>query len=141
MTRTYVDAGVLIAAATMRDPVLYGPALAVLDDTSREHVSSSFLWLEVVPKATYHRRPGEVAFYEAFFVGVSAWVDSYDEVLERAFTEASQSGLAALDALHVAAAIQLGAEELITTERLQKPIHRVTEIKIVSIHPSASHVS
>ncbi|NCR40057.1 MAG: type II toxin-antitoxin system VapC family toxin [Microcystis aeruginosa W13-11] len=42
-------------------------------------------------------------------------------------------GLAAMDALHVAAALQIQADELITTEKQPKPMHRVREIQIVSI--------
>jgi predicted nucleic acid-binding protein len=49
---------------------------------------------------------------------------------------ASQYGLAAMDALHVAAALELRADELITTESRSKPMHRVQVLKIVSIHPS-----
>jgi predicted nucleic acid-binding protein len=39
-------------------------------------------------------------------------------------------GLAAMDALHVAAALQIQADELITTEKPTKPMHRVREIQI-----------
>jgi predicted nucleic acid-binding protein len=42
-------------------------------------------------------------------------------------------GLAAMDALHVAAALEIQADELITTEKPTKPMHRVREIQIVSI--------
>jgi predicted nucleic acid-binding protein len=42
-------------------------------------------------------------------------------------------GLAAMDALHVAAALQIQADEPITTEKPTKPMHRVREIQIVSI--------
>jgi hypothetical protein len=52
-----------------------------------------------------------------------------------AFKEACDSGLAALDALHVISAVHVDAEELVTTERLDKPIHRTRLIKVVSIAP------
>jgi hypothetical protein len=42
-------------------------------------------------------------------------------------------GLAAMDAFHVAAALWLKASELITIEKITKPIHKVTAIKIISI--------
>ncbi len=42
-------------------------------------------------------------------------------------------GLAAMDAVRVAAALQIKADELITTEKLTKPMHRVKEIQIISI--------
>ncbi|MDE5119367.1 MAG: hypothetical protein O4965_04050 [Trichodesmium sp. St19_bin1] len=39
-----------------------------------------------------------------------------------------------MDALHVAAAISVNADELITTEKSSKPMHRVTQIKVISIY-------
>ncbi|MBN3962511.1 hypothetical protein [Nostoc sp. NMS8] len=42
-------------------------------------------------------------------------------------------GLAAMDALHVAAALQIKADQMITTEKPTKPMHRVTKIQIISI--------
>ncbi|WP_313888452.1 hypothetical protein [Nostoc spongiaeforme] len=41
--------------------------------------------------------------------------------------------LAAMDALHVSAALWLKADELITTEKPTKPMHRVKAIQIISI--------
>ena len=39
-----------------------------------------------------------------------------------------------MDALHVAAALSVGAEELVvTTEKRTKPMHRVTNVNVVSI--------
>ena len=38
-------------------------------------------------------------------------------------------GLAAMDALHIAATILVGAEEFITIEKPTKPMYRVTDIK------------
>ena len=40
-------------------------------------------------------------------------------------------------ALHVAAAISAGATEFVTTERRDKPIHRVRAIQVVTIYPAA----
>jgi len=79
--RTFIDAGVLIAAARGRDAPSMS-ALEILDDQSREFVSSPFVELEVLPKAIFLS----------------------------------------------------GAEELVTTERASKPIHRVQGILITSIH-------
>jgi hypothetical protein len=38
-----------------------------------------------------------------------------------------------MDALHIAAALSVNAEEFITTEKLTKPMHRVTELAVISI--------
>jgi len=44
--------------------------------------------------------------------------------------------LHAMDALHVAAALSLDAEEFITSERAEKAINKVTSIPIHTIHPA-----
>jgi predicted nucleic acid-binding protein len=91
--RTFIDAGVLIAAA----------------------------------------RGDEVEFYEAFFDSVS-WIDDLAGIVKAGNTIACSFGLDAMDSLHVAAAIMSGSEELVTTERASKPIHRVRGICVTSIH-------
>ena len=132
MIRTYLDAGVLITAARGKAP-LATRALDILDDPNRQFVSSVFLKLEVMPKAIYHKKASEVEFYEAVFDAVTDWAESTDEIVERGYSEALAFGLAALDALHVAAAATLGADELVTTEKSDKPIHRRAAVKVVSL--------
>jgi predicted nucleic acid-binding protein len=112
MSRTYIDAGVLIAAARGRAPMALR-ALEVLDDPTREFASSIFVKLEVLPKAIYYKNEPEAEFYEEFFSGVIHWANSYETLIEEAFKEASAVGLAALDALHVVSALSVGAEELV----------------------------
>ncbi|MGA3326226.1 MAG: hypothetical protein ABSF45_17275 [Terriglobia bacterium] len=45
------------------------------------------------------------------------------------------SDLHAMDALHIAAALSVGAEEFITSERSEKPINKVAAITVRTIHP------
>jgi hypothetical protein len=52
LIRTYLDAGVLIAAARSATR-LSESALVILDDTGREFVASDYLKLEILPKAYY----------------------------------------------------------------------------------------
>jgi predicted nucleic acid-binding protein len=132
MIRTYVDAGVLIAAARGTNPIAMR-ALKILDDPDREFTSSIFLKLEVLPRAIFHKNLLEIEFYEIFFNSVTHWASSIDSISKDAYHEACASGLAALDALHVAAAISAGATELVTTEKPDKPICKVSSIKIISI--------
>lgn len=134
MTRTYVDTGVLITAARGIAPIAI-KALEVLDDPNREFVSSVFLKLELQPKAIYYRNEAEAEFYTIFLDAVTHWADSLDTIVREAFKEACNSGLAAMDALHVASAVYLGADELVTSERAEKPIHRTHLIRVVSIMP------
>ena len=130
--KTYVDAGVLIAAVRGKAEVV-AKAMQILDDSGWEFVSSPFLKLEVLPKAVYGKRQAEVEFYETFFAAVRRWADALDFVVEEAQRRAPAHGLGAMDALHVAAAISVGAAELVTTEKPGKPIHRVKAVKVVSI--------
>ena len=132
MIRTYVDSGVLIAGVH-GEPALTRRALALLVDSNRVFLASAFLRLELLPKATYHRNRAELAFYQAFFDSVVAWAEPLDRVVEAAEREATRHGLNALDALHVAAAAMLGADELVTTEGPAKPIHRTASVKVISI--------
>jgi predicted nucleic acid-binding protein len=44
-----------------------------------------------------------------------------------------QYGLAAMDALHIAAALSIGAEEFLTTEKPTKPMFQVSGIQVISI--------
>ena len=115
-----------------------GPiAVAILNDAGRLFASSVYVSLEVLPKAVYYGRTAEVSFYEAYFASVSLWAAASVNLIEEAAEEARRYGLAAMDALHVAAARQTGAAELITTERPTSPLRRVAGLTITSIHPSA----
>ena len=133
MKRTYIDSGVLIAAIRGVDPIAQ-KALNILDDPEREFVSSVFVKLEVLPKAMYYKQSIEQEFYTTFFENVAQWADNYANTIQAAYQEACDTGINALDALHVAAAASLHADELITTERSVKPIHRATSVKVVSLH-------
>jgi predicted nucleic acid-binding protein len=134
LTLTFVDAGVLIAAARGIGWVAVR-ANQVLDDSRRSFASSPFLRLEVLPKAAFHKRIDEVSFYDSFFATVERWAEPDSALAASAQSLASRFGLSALDALHVAAALSVGADELLTTEKPQKPIHRVTVIPVRSLHP------
>jgi predicted nucleic acid-binding protein len=131
---TFVDAGVLIAAARGTDWISR-QAILILNDPRKSFAASPFLRLEILPKAVFHKKIDEVAFYSAFFAAVEHWAEPGPALALTAESLASRFGLAALDALHVAAALSVGAEEIYTTERREKPIHRVTEIRVRSIHP------
>jgi predicted nucleic acid-binding protein len=134
MPITFVDAGVLIAAARGMNTVS-ARAMAILDDPNRSFASSEFIRMEVLPKAIFNRKLSEVEFYTEFFRAVSYWPGNLDAVAARAYELAVEFGLAAMDALHLAAAVAVGAEEFITTEKRTKPLHRATTIRVRSIQP------
>jgi hypothetical protein len=74
---TFVDAGVLIAAARGTAEVS-APAMAIFDDPDRSFASSEFIRLEVLPKALFNRKSDETEFYESFFGAVTHWPSSND---------------------------------------------------------------
>lgn len=130
--KTYIDSGVLITAFRGVQSASI-KANTILNDRNREFVSSQFVKLEVLPKAIYHNQQNEVEFYETFFAAVSHWATELEQITQDAYQLACVYGLASMDALHVAAAMHLKADELITTEKPTKPMHRVTQIQIFSI--------
>ena len=133
MIRTFIDSGVLIYAARGEDAIAEA-ALQIIEDSNRELASSIFLKLEVLPKAIFNKREKEIRFYEAFFSAVPYWATDVDLIIHNADREASEFGLGAMDALHVAAAVSVGATEFITNEKLNKSIHRTQSIQVISIH-------
>ncbi len=132
LKKTYIDSGVLITAFRGVQPTSIR-ANSILNDGNREFVSSEFVKLEVLPKAIYNQQQDETEFYETFFNAVSYWATNLEQITQDGYQIACNYGLAAMDALHVAAAMWLKADELITTEKLTKPMHRFTAIQIISI--------
>ena len=81
--KTYLDSGVLIAAFRAEGN-LGQEALKVLDDETKTFVSSVFVKLETVPKATYLNRSTEVEFYKTFFESVECWAQDLEIIVEEA---------------------------------------------------------
>ena len=127
-TRTFLDSGVLITAArsTGADQQI---ALSVLGDASRIFLTTPFLALEVVPKAAFYRQELELSFYKRYLASATSY-RGLNRIEKLARTEAARCGLSALDALHVAAASLLKADEFITTEKPDKPMYRTSLVKV-----------
>jgi predicted nucleic acid-binding protein len=129
MIRTFLDSGVLIAAARSLDPV-GERALEFLDDPNRVFLTSPFVHLEVVPKAIFFKKRMERSFYDKYFTN-AVWFQDVDKIEVAARAEAAKVGLGAMDALHLAAAHLSRADEFITTEKPNKAIHRSSLVKVV----------
>ncbi len=129
--RTGIDANLLIAAWSGQD-TLAELALNVLEDPRRVLIVSDALWLEVMPKAIYHRQEAERAFYEAVFSRAEHRPWSA-ELIDSAKSLAQSYGLAAMDAIHIAVAVEARADEFISGEKPGKPMFRVREIKAESL--------
>jgi predicted nucleic acid-binding protein len=129
LIRTYLDSGVLIAAARGGGK-LGERALAVLrDGGGREFVSSDYVKLEILPKPIYFGREAEIKFYNVYFSRVSIWLHFDTKHFEAAFEEACRSGLQSYDAIHIAVAAIGGSDELITSEKPTSAIHRTSVIR------------
>jgi len=133
LIRTYVDSGLLIAAARGNGKLGVRALEVLREGSAREFVSSDYVKLEILPKPTYFGREAELKFYNAYFSTVSEWLRFDVGHLEAAFEEACRAGLQSYDAIHVAVAAISGCDELITTEKPTSAIHRTTLMRIVSI--------
>lgn len=129
MVRTFLDSGVLLAAARLANPG-GERAIEVLQDRNRNFLTSPFVALELMPKATFHKRHLEAAFYQEYF-SLAEWTRDLHKIEAEARIEAARSGLSALDALHLAAAHLARADEFLTAERPGKPMYRSTLVKVV----------
>jgi len=129
MIRTFCDSGVLIAATRSigRDRER---ALQLLEAPNRVFLTSPFVHLEVVPKAIFFKKRLERSFYDRYFTN-AVWFREVDKIEAAAQAEAAKAGLAAMDALHLAAAHLSRADEFITTEKPNKAIHRSSLVKVV----------
>ena len=137
MIRTFVDAGVLIAAHR-GVPSEREPALRLLRDPDRFFLASPFLYLETLPKALYYRNEAEVQFYRKYFERAIRY--SFEDtaaISQLAREEAERCGLGAIDALHIAAASLAKAQEFITGEKPGKSIYRASLVRVVYLTPLA----
>ena len=128
--KTFLDSGVLLTGWKGKDRE---EAIAVMEDETREFVSSQLVRLELNPKAAFHKQSVELEFYLEHFERVRKEEPLSEALGEEAFKLASRYGLAAADALNLAAAIRLGAQEFVTTEAPGKPMFRVREVKVTSL--------
>lgn len=134
-SRTYLDANVLMAAWHGQGDVAQ-QALEILDNPEREFVVSDALWLELMPKPLYHKANDEAEFYKVIFAEAEH-IPWQVEVLYRAQDLATNYGIAAMDAIHVATALAAGANEFISGEKRTKPMFRVSEIRMTSLREPA----
>jgi len=104
-----------------------------LDDPDRKFVVSDYLRLEVLPKPTFHNKRGEVEFMQAVFENAEN-VKTSSELTGCALAMASKYDMTAIDALHIGAAAVAGVDEFVTMEKPAKPICKVKEVKVISIH-------
>lgn len=112
MARVFLDSGVLVTAARGEYP-LKSAARQLLSDPSHSFLTSPFVYLETAPKARYNQRTLELAFYQIFFEHAE-WMRDVQQIVELGIDLAERYGVGPMDALHIAAAVLLEADELVT---------------------------
>jgi hypothetical protein len=132
VTRTFLDSGILLTGWKGREADR-AQALRVMEDPEREFVSSQIVRLELMAKPAFFKNMRELAFYEAYFSDLHGEEKLSAGLGDDALRLGSRYGLAAADALNMAAAIRQGAAEFITTEIPGKSLFRVTELKVLSL--------
>jgi predicted nucleic acid-binding protein len=113
-------------------------AIEALDDTNREFMAVDFVALELIPKPFFYKFQDQADFYKSFFDGAPIHVKVTKDVTSLALRLASEHDIHPMDSLIVSSAIIGGADELITMEKQTKPMHKVKEVKIISLHTSKS---
>ena len=137
MKRTYIDANVLIAAFQGEESVAQR-AFRVLDDPDRVLVVSDYLRLEVLPKPTFLGRTEEVEFMQEV-LGQAENVPSSPDLTETSLDLAARYDMTPIDALHVGTAAVAEVDELVTMEKPTKPMCRVQEVNVKSLHSSSEN--
>lgn len=121
---TYVDSNILIYAVSQRNEELRLKALRMIGDKRRKFLASEFLRLETLPYAINGNRPKETAFLTYFFDHhVSQWVEDERALFKPAGDLIERYNLQMVDALHLAAAMEHGAD-FVTGEKPTKPLHQ-----------------
>jgi len=140
MKRTYIDACVLITAFQAKGPG-WRRAFEVIDDPDRSFVVSDYLRLEVLPKPTFNKKNEEVEFMNEIIEAAQEEVPSSPLLTKLAIELAGKYDLTPIDSLHVGSAVVAGVDELVTMEKPTKPMCRVKEVRVVSLHPDAEETS
>lgn len=128
MVRTFLDSGVLIAAASGNKQEKQ-KARAILTDPDRRFVTSPFVELECLPHAEREGTEDAVLIYRAYFAAAEVYSD-LEAILQTTGKELRKTNMKLVDAIHVATAHLAGADELLTTERPTKAMHRNTLVKV-----------
>jgi len=128
--KTFLDSGVLLMAwkGAPADAIA---AQTLMEDEQRQFVTSQMVKLELLPKPAFFRNDAETEFYQSHFDQATAAAPLNGDA---ALDLAKRYGLAAADALNLQAAIDLEAAEFVTSELPGKPLFRVQEIRVTTLH-------
>ena len=134
--KTFLDSNVLLMAWKGKEDDAQ-KAISVIEDSTREFFTASTVKLELLPKPFYFKNRDEVEFYNSHFTQVAGEEPLSAELGRQAFELGKKHGLAAMDAMNIAAALKMGVEEFITGELPGKALFRVPGIKVTTLHAAA----
>ena len=113
-------------------------ALEALDDPNREFMAVDFVALETIPTPVFNKYTDQASFYQSFFDNAPIHVNVTSDITKLALRLASEHNIGPMDSLIVSSAIIGGADELITMEKSTKPMHKVKEVKVISLYTPSS---
>ena len=119
MIRTFADTGALIWWTRSGTDARQQAAAAIFDDEARVFLASPFLRAELLPYALRTGALSEIATLQRYFAVAEEFTDLRN-ILRTAEAVLGHRPLGLVDALHVAAAYLLRADEFITTESGRK---------------------
>ena len=119
----------LIEAARAKGPRAVA-ALRLLRDSDRVFLSSLYMDLELLPQVIKNRRGEQREFLETYLASTER-IEDWNAIFRVAFREASRSPMSGMDALHVAAAYLLKADEFITTEKPGRAIYQNSLVPVL----------
>ncbi|MDR3171988.1 MAG: PIN domain-containing protein [Treponema sp.] len=110
-------------------------ARAILEDPLHCFMMSDYVWLETLPKMLYNKQFDQVSYMERIF-SHAEFIPASGAIIAKAKELAARYGLAGMDALHIASALEGGADEFITFEKPAKPFFRIPPevLRITSLY-------
>jgi hypothetical protein len=91
----------------------------------------------VLPKPTFHRRREEVEFMQSV-LDKAENVSTSSDLTGKSLEFATKYDMTPIDALHVGASAVAAVDELVTMEKPTKPMCRILEINVKSLHSSTA---
>ena len=102
----------------------------LLGEVKRIFLSCPYLDFELLPQVVQNTNRVQQNFLEAY-LAATIRIEDFGAIFRTAFKEACGSPVNGMDALHIAAAHLLEADEFITTEKPGKAIYKNSLVSVV----------
>lgn len=111
---------------------LHRKAIELLRDDTRELLATSLVELELTQPQFDPRRKDEADFYLDYLRNiVTESADVTESLIAMGIDTVRSTQASAMDAMHLACAIHMGADEFVTSEATGKPLFREKRIPVV----------